>query len=144
MTGDGVRVFFYGSFMNRSVLAEAGVVPEDVEVARLWGYDLRIQPLGTLVPADGCCVYGVVCWMTHENLAELYSQDWVAAYRPHPVVVEGSGGLLPALCYIAPPGEPAPADPAYIDRIVAPARDHGFPAWYLERIERFRRGPLDA
>jgi hypothetical protein len=33
--------------------------------------------------------------------------------------------------------KPAPADPAYVDRILRPARDHGFPEWYLARIASF-------
>jgi hypothetical protein len=31
MRGDRVRVFFYGSFMNRSVRPEAGLAPDEVE-----------------------------------------------------------------------------------------------------------------
>lgn len=45
----------------------------------------------------------------------------------------------PALCYICPAMEPRPADGAHIDRIVGPAREHGFPAAYIDRLESFRR-----
>jgi hypothetical protein len=34
--------------------------------------------------------------------------------------------------------EPKPAANDYIDRIVAPAKEFGFPDWHIERLERFR------
>ena len=43
-----VRVFFYGSFINRHVLARAGYHPDKVEVARLDGHDISLRPLATM------------------------------------------------------------------------------------------------
>src|SRR5919198_2892435 len=104
-----VWVFFYGSFINRRVLAEVGFVPEEVRVARLWGFDIRIGPLANLVPSERGCVWGVLCRASHAELARLYGQAWVGTYLPEAVLVEDSdGALVPALCYIAPPAEPAP------------------------------------
>ena len=48
------------------------------------------------------------------------------------------GTLMPALCYISPETELAPATDEYLDRIVEPARDLDFPQWYIDRIEAFR------
>jgi hypothetical protein len=135
-------VFFYGSFINVAVLARAGLVPDDVEVARLWGFDIRIAPLATLVRSDRDSVYGTLCTTPRAALDRLYGQEWVAAYRPEAVVAETlRGRLAPALCWIAPPSPPAPATDEYIDRIVGPARELGFPGWYIERLESFRGGP---
>ena len=39
-----VSTFFYGSYMNPAVLAEVDIIPERIEVARLSGYDICIQP----------------------------------------------------------------------------------------------------
>lgn len=137
-----VSVFFYGSFINLDVLGEVGLVPENVRVAKLEGYDIRIQPLANLTPSEGDSVFGVVCRSTHADLDRLYRQTWVGTYLPHPVVVETMEGVqTPALCYLSPAREVAAADRRYIDRIVGPAREYGFPAWYLERIEQFRQGP---
>jgi AIG2-like family len=134
-----VRVFFYGSFINREVLAEADLRPRRTEVARLWGFDIRVGPLANVVRSDGDCVYGIVCDATHEELERLYGQNWVGTYHPEAVVVEARDGALhPALCYIAPHGEPTAPAGDYLDRILGPAREHGFPDWYLERLERFR------
>jgi hypothetical protein len=142
-----VWVFFYGSFINRQVLAEVGFVPDHVQVARLSGFDIRIQPLANLVRSDRHCVYGIVCEATHEDLARLYSQSWVGTYLPEAVVIDTAGGrFLPALCYIAPAAGPAAEPKAaavdYIDRIAGPAREYGFPDWYVDRLESFRNGPI--
>ncbi len=142
MADRGVWVFFYGSFINRRVLADHGFDPGPVESACLWDYDIRIEPLATLVPAEGRCAYGILCRSTHAALDKLYGQAWVSAYRPEAVVVRTADGrLVPALCYIAPPAPSLPATADYIDRIAGPARDYGFPAWYVARIEGFRPGP---
>jgi hypothetical protein len=134
-----VWTFFYGSFINREVLQKAGYVPERCEVAKLSGFDIRIQPLANLVRSDQHCVYGIVAPATHEQLRRLYAQDWVGTYLPEPVLVETvDGKWRPALCYIAPAPEPRPAADDYIDRIVGPARQYGFPDWYIARLESFR------
>jgi hypothetical protein len=48
--------------------------------------------------------------------------------------------LVPVLCYIATTMESRLASNEYIDRILKPARDYGFPAWYVHRLESFRAG----
>ena len=134
-----VWTFFYGSFMDLDVLKQSDYVPEHYEVARLNGFDIRIQPLATLVCSDHHCVYGIVAASTHEQLRRLYSQDWVGTYLPEPVLVEAlDGKWRAAFCYIAPPGEPRVSSTDYIDRIVGPAKRYGFPAWYIARLESFR------
>jgi hypothetical protein len=141
MTDTRTSVFFYGSFINLGVLAGSGLVPENIEIARLAGYDICIAPLATLVRSDRHSVYGLLCTAQHEALQHLYGQEWVAAYRPEAVIVETRQGRMTlALCWIAPPFMPAPATDDYIDRITGPARDFGFPAWYIERLESFRGG----
>jgi hypothetical protein len=145
MTDRTVAAFFYGSFINRGVLAEHSFTPAAVETACLWDFDIRIEPLATLVPADGRCVYGILCRATHAELDRLYGEAWVSNYRPEAVVVRGADGrLVPALCYIAPLGLPSPAAADYIDRIAGPAREYGFPTWYIERLKQFRPRPAGA
>jgi hypothetical protein len=136
-----VRVFFYGSFINREVLTRGGLTWNRFDVGRLWGFDIVIETLATLVRSERHCVYGIVGEVTHDELRSLYTQDWLGgAYLPEAVLVETeAGGLLPALCYLA--AERPPARPAedYIDWITRSARSYGFPDWYIDRIERFRR-----
>jgi hypothetical protein len=126
-----LKVFFYGSFINRQLLAKGGLVPERVEVARLWGFDICIDTLATLVRSDQHCVYGILCDASHAELRQLYGQDWLqGTYLPEAVLVElERGTFLPALCYIAQaPPATRPAND-YLDWIVRPAREYGFPDW---------------
>ena len=138
-----VWVFFYGSFINRDVLKQAGYVPDRFEVARLNGFDIQIRPLANLVRSGRHCVYGIVAPATHEQLRRLYSQDWVGTYLPEAVLIQTEDGrLMPALCYIAPPAPAAPAAADYVERIAGPAREYGFPDWYVARLQGFRNGPI--
>jgi hypothetical protein len=133
-----VHVFFYGSYMNPKVLAEARLAPDRFDVASLHGYDIRIAPRANLIPAPGCSVYGLLTHATHDELSRLYAhaKDVLGeTYLPYPVVVQTDDALVPALCYIATAMEARPADPAYVERIVGPAREHGFPGWYIERLQ---------
>ena len=142
MAEPAVWTFFYGSFMNLDVLKQGGYVPERYEVARLSGFDIRIRPLATLVRSDQHCVYGIVATATHAELARLYAhaRDVLGeVYLPEAVLVQTRAGLWrPALCYLCPEMAPRPADNAYVERITGPAREFGFPPWYIARLESFR------
>lgn len=122
MSEPKVRVFFYGSFINPHVLAKGGFVPDRIDLARLWGFDILIETLATLVRSDRHCVYGIICEATHAELRSLYGQDWLGGtYLPEAVLAEaGDGRLMPA-SVTSPP-------------VVRPR----VPAWYIERVERFR------
>jgi hypothetical protein len=89
-------------------------------------------------------VYGIVATATHAELARLYAhaKDVLGeVYLPEAVLVEtGNGRWRPALCYLAPAMEPRLAANDSIDRIAGPAREFGFPQWYVGRIESFRPG----
>ena len=139
MTAPKIWVFFYGSYMNRVVLSEADVAFGAFEVARLDGYDIRIAPRANLVASPEHCVYGVLARATHAELARLYAhaKDVLGeTYLPHPVLAHvQNGDWRPALCYIALSMVPRAPDPDYVDRIVAPARELGFPEWYVERLD---------
>jgi hypothetical protein len=138
-----VSVFFYGSYMNRAVLAEVGLTPATWEAASLPGFDIRIAPRANLIRAAGQVVFGVLATATHAELERLYAHArniFGEAYLPEAVLVYTRAGTWqPALCYIASHMVEQPADPAYVERILQPARELGFPAWYLTRLESFRR-----
>jgi hypothetical protein len=68
-----------------------------------------------------------------------YARDKLGGtYLPEAVLAETTGGWRPAQYYIAPQMEPGTPSNDYIDRIVIPAKQHGFQAWYLGRLEAFR------
>lgn len=144
MIAPRVTVFFYGSYINRAVLREVDLVPKRFEVARLPGHDISIRPLANLVPSDRHTVYGILADASHDELERLYAHARLVLgglYLPHPVLAyTASGQVEPALCYIAPTLEDKPPTPDYVGRILAPAREHGFPDWYVERLESFLEG----
>jgi cation transport regulator ChaC len=139
-----VWVFFYGSYMNRGVLAEVGLAPAEWHAAKVSGFDIRIAPRANLVPAPGAQVFGVLATATHVELERLYAhaRDVLGErYLPEAVLAESlDGEQRPALCYIAHAMREQVAERAYVDRIVAPARELGFPEAYIARLERFRAG----
>jgi hypothetical protein len=140
-----VWVFFYGSYINFDVLREVGLFPDQHEVARLSGFDIRIAPRANLVRSDEHSVWGIIATATHEELGRLYAhaKDVLGeTYLPEAVLVETrDGALRPAITYLCPDMEPRPADPSYVSRIAEPARKFGFPDWYVARLESFRLTP---
>ena len=137
-----VWTFFYGSYINFNVLKEVNFIPEKWKVAKLSGFDIIIQPRANLIRSDRHCVYGILATATHNELDRLYTHAKNVlgeVYLPEAVLVEIlNGQWRPAMCYIAPSMEPKPAANDYIDRIVKPAREFGFPGWYIEHLESFR------
>jgi hypothetical protein len=137
-----VWTFFYGSYINLNVLSEVDLVPEHHEIARLHGFDIQIRPLANLTRSDQHCAYGILTTTTHNELKRLYTHAehiLGGVYLPEAVLtMTMDHKMRPALCYIAPSMDPKPADNNYIDRIIEPAKAYGFPAWYIEKLERFR------
>ncbi|RIK72767.1 hypothetical protein DCC62_18910 [candidate division KSB1 bacterium] len=137
-----IWTFFYGSYMNIDVLKEVDLTPERWEVAKLYGFDIRIQPRANLIRSDQHCVYGIIAAATHEELQRLYAHAQGVlgeVYLPEAVLIETlDGKWLPALCYICPEMQPRPAAEDYLDRIIQPAKALGFPQWYIARLESFR------
>ncbi len=138
-----VWTFFYGSYLNLDVLEEVDLVPGEWETGRLSGFDICIAPRANLVRSEGTVVYGIVATATHAELERLYAhaRDVLGeVYLPEAVLVETAiGTYRPALCYICHDMERRPADPVYVDRSADPAREYGFPEWYIERLESFKR-----
>jgi hypothetical protein len=142
MTEPLVWVFFYGSYMNLDVLKEVDLVPPRWEVARIMGYDIEIAPRANLVRSDRHVAYGIIAQATHAELSRLYAhaKDVLGeVYLPEAVMVQTlDEKWMPVMTYICPEMQPQQAEEAYVERIARPAREFGFPDWYIERIERFR------
>jgi hypothetical protein len=142
MTEPKVWTFFYGSYINPGVLREVNYVPQEWEVACLPGFDITIRPRANLTRSDQHSVYGILATGAHGELIRLYAhaKDVLGeTYLPEAVLAATRDGKYrPAMCYICPAMDPRPATNDYIDRIVAPAREYGFPPWYIQRLESFR------
>lgn len=136
-----VWTFFYGSYINFDVLKEVSLVPSQWSVARLSGFDIEIRPRANLVRSDRASVFGIVATATHAELARLYRHAHEVLgerYLPEAVLVETLNGLYqPALCYLAHEMAPQPAQRDYVERILKPARELGFPSWYVDRVSAY-------
>jgi hypothetical protein len=141
MNAKKVWTFFYGSYINLSVLKEIGLIPQQYEPAKLNGFEIYIQPRANLIPSNQHCVYGIAALLTHDELTCLYAhtkEKLGEIYLPEAVLIETwEGSFRPALCYIAPHMESRAAEKEYVDRIVNPAHDFGFPDWYIQKLKSF-------
>jgi hypothetical protein len=63
-----ISIFFYGSFIRADVMQSGGLVPESIEVARLNGFDISINPHACIFRSVQCCIYGILVKATHAQL----------------------------------------------------------------------------
>jgi hypothetical protein len=131
-----IAVFFYGSFMRGDVMARGGFHPARIEVAKLSGFDIKIDPHANIIRSDQHSIYGILVYATHNELNSLYSMDGVGIFLPEAVNVELNGGaLLSALCYIPPARASQPADIVYLERLITTAQEYEFPTWYVQKLK---------
>lgn len=135
MVENGVAVFFYGLFMDQSLLASRGIVPSVVTAGHVDGYRLRIGNRATLVPEPGSRAFGVVMTIRRDEARALYCDETVADYVPESVSVTLPGGVVrSAICYNLPLSELQGANSAYADSLLRLATKLGFPQEYLDQI----------
>ena len=140
-----IWVFFFGAYINFSVLREVDLIPEEYRVATLSGYQLNVAPTATLTPKPGSSVWGIIATATHEELRRLYvdhAKIFLGGdYFPRAVTVtDFDNNIIPALCYICDDMKPRPAEADYIELIARPAEEFGFPKDYIQMIRGFGPG----
>jgi Gamma-glutamyl cyclotransferase, AIG2-like len=142
MSESNIAVFFYGLFMDESLLASKGVEPSGKAIGYVDGYRLRIGARATLVPDKASRAYGVLMTIGRGEATELYSGETVADYVPEPVSVTVSRGITePAICYNLPPDKLAGTNSAYAESLLLLAKRLGFPEDYRDAIRM--EGNLD-
>jgi hypothetical protein len=131
-----IDIFFYGLFMDAELLRGRGVEPAETRAASVAGFALRVGQRAALVPHAGARAHGIVMRVTHDEIARLYADPSVQAYRPEAVLAELADGTpIPALCYnLMSPPPPGEADPQYAARLRDLARRLGLPADYIAQI----------
>ncbi|PWT93680.1 MAG: hypothetical protein C5B55_04040 [Blastocatellia bacterium] len=131
-----IDVFFYGLFMDRSLLLEKGVVPTNERNVFVKDFALKIGQRATLVPEKNGKVYGVVMSLTHSELGHLYNETSLGEYRPEAVLVNFDNGTSgPALCFNLSQAPTADEhSEAYAQRLRALANTLGFPSDYVASI----------
>jgi hypothetical protein len=137
MSSETLTVFFYGLFMDESLLASKGFRPSKAAVGHVNGYSLRIGRRATLVPDAEGRAYGVLMALRADDVRALYSAEGVADYVPEPVaVVLQDGAVEPALCYNLPERKLEGANAEYAGSLLKLAGRLGFPDDYLQQIRR--------
>ena len=135
MTQDSVAVFFYGLFMDESLLDSKGIIPSVAKAGYVDGYRLRIGTRAMLVPERGSRAYGILMTVGRDEAAKLYGDETVADYVAESVSVTLlSGTVKSAITYNLPLGEFDGANAAYAESLLLLATKLGFPVEYLDQI----------
>ncbi|MCH9005995.1 MAG: gamma-glutamylcyclotransferase [Proteobacteria bacterium] len=135
MNTNAIRVFFYGLFMDESLLASKDVRSTESTIGYVDGFSLHIGKRATLLPEASSRAYGVLMKITSEDAAALYSEPSVADYVAEPVVVKLPGNIqVSAVCYNLPAARLTGTNPEYAAALLALAIKLGLPDSYLRHI----------
>jgi hypothetical protein len=131
-----IEVFFYGLFMDESLLREKGLSPGGRRPACVENFRLAIGGRATLVPSAGGEVHGLLFSLTPGEVDALYSEESVSAYRPEAVCAQlADGTAVPALCFNLPaPPADGERNPLYASKLRELAARLGLPADYVASI----------
>jgi len=138
------KIFFYGLFMDRSLLSEKGLHPEVIGPAVLPGYRIHIGERATLLRSASSRAYGIVMELTDPEARALYAEPSVREYVPERVRAEllDTGEAVEALCYVLPPEQGlAGTNPVYATRLSQLVEALGFDATYAQEIAAFGATP---
>ena len=131
-----MEVFFYGLFMDPTILSQNGIEPRNIRKGHLKDYTLKIGQRASLIPALGETCYGVLMSCNPDELQRLYSEPSVADYVAEEVHVSTQSEMsIKALCYNLPPELITGANTAYADSLYQLAKRYEFPEDYLNYIK---------
>ena len=137
LTPNSTKIFFYGSFMDREILRNQGVVPKAFENAELKNWNITFSPMATLVPSEGDSVYGTIAELSPDEVRMLYARDDLKHYNPVDVIVSTDRNKrVAAQCYISKPGAGQKPSVEYLQRVIKAAESLGFPPAYLGKLRR--------
>lgn len=135
-TGASVEVFFYGLFMDESLLRAKGLSPLNRRAAYVEDFQLLIGARATLVPREGARAYGFVYTLTRGEVGALYSDESVSAYRSEAVTARlEDGRAARALCFNLPaPPSAEERNTLYASKLSELAERLGLPPEYVSSI----------
>ncbi len=134
------KIFFYGLFMDRTLLTAQGLHPEPVGPALLPDYRIHIGERATLLPAAAHSAYGIVMELPDEEARALYAAPSVRDYKKEHVQVEllDTREIIEAHCYNLPRElSLAGANPAYATQLARLVETLQFAPAYVEEIAAF-------
>lgn len=133
-----IRVFFYGLYMDVTLLESMGFQPRQVGAARLDNYQIKIGERATLIPARGKSSYGFLHDLPQEEVIALYSRPEVRGYVPQPVAAAllADSSLHHASCYVLQSEEAGSrTNVEYVVKLATLVSRLGLPSKYAKEIE---------
>jgi len=131
-------IFFYGLFMDESLLVTKGIKPNHRGIGHLDEYELRIGHRATLMKKPDQHVYGILMEIQSAEVQALYAEESVADYEPENVRVTNSEGQnIDAICYNLPVEKITGSNKAYAVKLQQLAKSLNFPVEYLDQIRRY-------
>jgi len=85
-------IFFYGLFMDQSVLRAKGVEPRAARRAVVRDWQLKIGQRAMLVRQSSAQAYGMVYTLTDDEIDSLYNEPGLEMYHPEVVVATFDDG----------------------------------------------------
>ncbi len=134
------KIFFYGLFMDRSLLTAQGLHPVVIGPAVLPGYRIHIGARATLLPSASRRAYGIVMELADPEADALYAEPSVREYIRTRVQVEllDTGEAVEAYCYNLPRALGlAGANPGYAAALSRLVEALQFDSAYVEEIAAF-------
>jgi gamma-glutamylcyclotransferase (GGCT)/AIG2-like uncharacterized protein YtfP len=135
--------FAYGANMERAAMRRrcGAATPLGPAMLRGWRYVIA-QGYGSVAPAAGCCVFGVLWRLTPRDLAALNAFESLDSglYRRAMLTVETGGGRARALVYVGRRRRRNRPMPGYQERLVAAAQDWRLPPRYIAELARLAPG----
>jgi hypothetical protein len=130
--------FAFGSNIVPAQMAKRCPGSTSLGGAELPDHRFRIgrRGYGTVEPEPGAVVHGLLWDLRPEDEAALDVYEGVrhGLYRKVKRTVRLAGEAREAYVYVAADAEPGKAVAGYVERIVAAAEAHGFPAVYVEEL----------
>ena len=112
-------VFFYGLYMDPTILQQCKVEPRAAKIASAKGYQLRIGHKATLLRKPDAVAHGIVYSLTHAEINALYQGAGLTEYVAEAILVESNGETFAALCcnLLSPPAEDE-SSPEYTQKLI--------------------------
>ena len=132
--------FAYGSNMDAHQMAIRCPGAERVGIAVLPDHRVLInaQGVGTVIPAKGKSVFGLLWRLSDQNVEALDAYEGVASgdYQREQVTVDVDGAQIDALVYVAANVAPGKPRAGYLEVVLKAAAEVGLPESYLAELSK--------
>ena len=136
-----MEVFFYGLFMDISILSKNGISPSNPRRGFVEDYTLKIGNRASLIPRAGERAHGIIMTVSDAEIHGLYDEASVADYIPEEVnVITDDVQSVKAVCYNLPEDSLTGTNEAYARSLLELGELLGLPPDYLKQIKEIVNG----